>query len=87
MSEKEQHLSLPDSRPNLLRAPCHRRQVGSSAVSSGPLVDAISRWDVRKSEAAEQAGWIVGSGEDLGLDGVSGIVLRCFDQGMIWDDT
>ncbi|CAK9014353.1 unnamed protein product [Durusdinium trenchii] len=30
-------------------------QVGSSAVSSGPLVDAISRWDVRKSEAAEQA--------------------------------
>lgn len=29
--------------------------VGSAAVSSGPLVDAISRWDVRKSEAAELA--------------------------------
>ena len=29
--------------------------VGSAAVSSGPLVDAISRWDVRKSHAAEVA--------------------------------
>lgn len=29
--------------------------VGSAAVSSGPLVDAISRWDVRKSHAAETA--------------------------------
>lgn len=29
--------------------------VGPAAVSSGPLVDAISRWDVRKSHAAEVA--------------------------------
>ena len=29
--------------------------VGSTAVSSGPLVDAISQWDVRESQASEVA--------------------------------
>ena len=29
--------------------------MGSKAVSSGPLVDAISEWDVRESAANEEA--------------------------------
>eukprot|EP00913_Durusdinium_trenchii_P002322 g2144.t1 len=46
---------LSPTEPQELQLYTSNGQVGSSAVSSGPLVDAISRWDVRKSEAAEQA--------------------------------
>ncbi|CAE7254436.1 unnamed protein product [Symbiodinium natans] len=52
--------------------------VGSSAVSSGPLVDAVSAWDVRDSQASEMAyrrqilNFIAGEPEKHGLLTVDG---------------
>eukprot|EP00438_Fugacium_kawagutii_P031870 Skav224123 [mRNA] locus=scaffold2427:317724:322270:- [translate_table: standard] len=52
--------------------------VGSAAVSSGPLVDAVSAWDVRDSQASEMAyrrqilNFIAGEPEKHGLQTIDG---------------